>query len=133
MKIRIFLLCAFYFITNFLFSQSAKISGDLALVGARIYSSPSAAPIENGTVLIRNGKIVDVGSTGKITIPKSCRIISCRGLILVSAFWNCHVHFIEPKWNRADTIPGDRFDQQMADMLTSHGFAHVFDLAELDI
>ncbi|HEY2348770.1 MAG TPA: amidohydrolase family protein [Puia sp.] len=133
MKIRIFLLCAFYFITNFLFSQSAKFSGDLALVGARIYSSPSAAPIENGTVLIRNGKIVNVGSTGKITIPKSCRIISCKGMILVSAFWNCHVHFIEPKWNHADTIPADRFDQQMADMLTSHGFAHVFDLAELDI
>ena len=54
-------------------------------------------------------------------------------MILTAAFWNCHVHFIEPKWNRADTIATERFNQQMADMLTSHGFAHVFDLAELDI
>ncbi|MEJ0079694.1 MAG: hypothetical protein WDM78_01715 [Puia sp.] len=32
-----------------------------------------------------------------------------------------------------DTITAERFDEQMTDMLTSHGFAHVFDLAALDI
>lgn len=133
MRTRILLLFVFYFFTNFVFGQTAKEPADLALVGARIYPSPTAAPIENGTVLIRNGKIVSAGSSGKITVPKNFRIISCKGMILVSAFWNCHVHFIEPKWNRADTIAGNRFDQQMADMLTSHGFVHVFDLAELDI
>ena len=133
MRTRILLLYAFYIITNSVFSQTAHVPADLALVGARIYPSPSAAPIENGTVLIRNGKIISVGSSGKIVVPTSARVISCKGLVLTAAFWNCHVHFIEPKWNRADTIDGHKFNQQMADMLTSHGFAHVFDLAELDI
>ncbi len=54
-------------------------------------------------------------------------------MVLTAAFWNCHVHFIEPKWNHADTIARGKFNQQIADMLTSHGFAHVFDLAALDI
>jgi imidazolonepropionase-like amidohydrolase len=54
-------------------------------------------------------------------------------MVMTAAFWNCHVHFIETKWNRADTIDAERFNEQMADMLTSHGFAHVFDLAEFDI
>jgi imidazolonepropionase-like amidohydrolase len=133
MGVRIMLLLALFLITGSVFSQTANGPADLALVGARIYTSPSAAPIENGTVLIRHGKVSDVGSSSKIVVPKSFRIISCKGMVLTSAFWNCHVHFIEQKWNRADTISAARFDKQMGDMLTSHGFAHVFDLAELDI
>lgn len=132
-RIKIVLLLAFYFVTSSVFSQAADIPADLALVGARIYPSPSAAPIENGTVLIRNGKIINVGNSNKIVVPKSFRIIPCKGMVLMAAFWNCHVHFIEPKWDRADTIAATRFDQQMSNMLTSHGFAHVFDLAEFDI
>ena len=133
MKTIIVLLLTFYFTTGSVFGQTANTLADLALVGAKIYSSPTATPIENGTVLIRNGKIIGVGSADKIVVPTSFRIISCKGMILTAAFWNCHVHFIEPKWNRADTISAGRFNEQMADMLTSHGFAHVFDLAELDI
>ncbi len=132
-RIRIFLLLAFHFFTNPVVSQTAGVSADIALVGARIYPSPFAAPIDNGTVLIRNGKIISVGSSDKIVIPKSVRILSCKGMVLTAAFWNCHVHFIEPKWDHADTIAPDKFNQQIADMLTSHGFAHVFDLAALDI
>jgi imidazolonepropionase-like amidohydrolase len=133
MRTRIALLIAFYLVTNSVFSQKVKLPAEVALVGARIYPSPSAAPIENGTVLIRNGKIIGVGGPDHLVVPKSFRIIACKGMVLTAAFWNCHVHFIEPKWNRADTIAAGRFDEQMADMLTSHGFAHVFDLAELDI
>src|SRR5580693_1009789 len=133
MKTIIALLFTFYFTAGSVFNQTADAPADLALVGAKIYSSPSATPIENGTVLIRDGKIIDVGSSDKIVVPESFRIISCKGMILTAAFWNCHVHFIESKWKRSDTIDAGRFNQQMADMLTSHGFAHVFDLAELDI
>ena len=133
MKTIIAFLFTLFFTAGSVFSQTDYSSADLALVGAKIYSSPSATPIENGTVLISKGKIIGVGSSDKIVVPKSFRIISCKGMILTAAFWNCHVHFIEPKWNRADTIDAGRFNQQMADMLTSHGFAHVFDLAELDI
>ena len=132
-RISIFLPLAFFFITDLVFSQTNNVSDNIALVGARIYPSPSAAPIENGTVLIRDGKIISVGSSDIIVVPKSDRIISCKGMVLTAAFWNCHVHFIEPKWNRADTIAPERFNQQMSDMLTSHGFVHVFDLAALDI
>ncbi len=133
MKIIIVLFLTFCFASGSAFGQTDDTPADLALVGAKIYSSPSATPIENGTVLIRNGKIINAGSSDKIVVPKSFRIISCKGMILTAAFWNCHVHFIESKWNRADTIAAERFNQQMADMLTSHGFAHVFDLAEFDI
>ncbi len=106
---------------------------DLALVGAKIYPSPTEAPIEKGVVLIRDGKITAVGSSDKIVVPKNMTVIDCKGLILTAAFWNCHVHFIEPKWDHADNIPAAQFNRQMEDMITSHGFAHVFDIAEFNI
>src|SRR6202012_4308628 len=105
----------------------------IALTGARIYPSPTGTPIEKGTVLIRNGKIIAVGSTDKVKIPTGTKVMDCSGMVLTSAFWNCHVHFIEPKWQDADKIPAAQFSQQMDDMLTGHGFAHVFDLAEFNI
>ncbi|HMH24523.1 MAG TPA: amidohydrolase family protein [Puia sp.] len=83
--------------------------------------------------MIRAGKIVAVGSNKTITVSKNDSVIDCRGLTLAAAFWNCHVHFIEPKWQGADTMDVNRFDRQMSDMITSHGFAHVFDIAELHI
>ena len=106
---------------------------DLALVGAKIYPSPTDPPIENGAVIIRNGKIIAVGSSDKVSIPAKARIIDCKGMVLTAAFWNSHVHFIEPKWAHADLIPAAQFDEQMTQMLTGHGFAHVFDIAELNI
>lgn len=115
------------------FCQQDNNNRPLALVGARIYPSPTAATIERGTVLIRNGKITAVGSTDQIKVPANAKVIDCSGMVLTSAFWNCHVHFIEPKWQNADKIPAEQFNQQMDDMLTSHGFAHVFDLAEFNI
>jgi imidazolonepropionase-like amidohydrolase len=107
--------------------------GDLALVGAKIYPSPTDPPIENGAVIIRDGKIVAVGSRDKISIPVKARVIDCKGMVLTAAFWNSHVHFIEPKWAHADLIPAAQFNDQMKKMLTGHGFAHVFDIAELNI
>lgn len=76
--------------------QPRPVRSNVALVGARIYPSPTDSPIDNGVVLIRNGKIVAVGAAGTIKVPSSYSIIDCKDLTLTAAFWNCHVHFIEP-------------------------------------
>lgn len=121
------------FILLLLLCGSTVFCQNLALVDAKIYPSPTEAPIEKGVVLIQDGKITAVGSSDKIVVPKNMTVIDCKGLILTAAFWNCHVHFIEPKWDRADQLPAATFDRQMEDMITSHGFAHVFDIAEFSI
>ena len=71
-------------------------NNSLALIGAKIYPSPSEKPIDKGVVLIRNGKIVALGEEGKIKIPPNTVSIDCTGLTLMAGFWNSHVHFIEP-------------------------------------
>ena len=105
----------------------------LALVGAKIYPAPFEKPIMNGVVIIENGKIIKVGTNKDVKIPAAARIIDCTGLVMMSGFWNCHVHFMEPHWQGADRIPVEQLNHQLKSMLTRYGFTYAFDLATLDI
>ncbi len=102
-------------------------STDMAFVGAKIYSSPTENPIENGVVLISNGRITALGQKEKIKIPPRSRVFDCTGLTLTSGFWNCHVHFIELKWENSSAMPVSKLSQQLKEMLTKYGFTTVFD------
>ncbi len=104
---------------------------DLALVGARIYPSPTEKPIANGVVLISNGRITAVGQKEKIKIPPRSRVFDCTGLTLTSGFWNSHVHFIEPKWENSSAMPASKLSQQLKGMLTKYGFTTVFDIGSV--
>lgn len=102
-------------------------AGSLALVGARIYSSPTEKPIIDGVVLIENGKISAVGDKGRIKIPREMTRINCAGLTITAGFWNSHVHLAEVKWEGAATIPAPELRQQLQDISTRYGFTTVFD------
>jgi imidazolonepropionase-like amidohydrolase len=110
-------------------AQESDKNQSLALTGAKIYTSPMAKPILDGIVVIKDGKIVAVGDSKKIKFPKSTRIIDCKGLVLTAGFWNSHVHFTEEKWQNAANLPATQIAQQMQEMLTRYGFAHVLDTA----
>jgi len=94
-------------------SAAANNNHSLALVGAKIYPSPTAAPIVNGIVLVKGGRILAVGETSRIRIPTDATRIDCTGLFMTAAFWNSHVHFTEAKWQSAITQPAS----QLADNL----------------
>jgi imidazolonepropionase-like amidohydrolase len=100
--------------------------GTLAIEHARIYVSPSDPPIDDGTVLVRDGVIAAVGS--QISVPPDARIISCDHCIVTAGFWNTHVHFTEPKWNMAQWKSPATLNPQLADMFLSRGFTTVIDL-----
>src|SRR3954471_4881428 len=73
-------------------SAPAGESGALALVGARIYPSPTDKPIDDGIVLIRGGRIIAVGEKGRVKVPRGVRRVDCAGMTLTAGFWNSHVH-----------------------------------------
>jgi imidazolonepropionase-like amidohydrolase len=108
-------------------AQAQSATQSLALTGAKIYPSPSEKPILNGTVLIKDGKIVAVGDSRRISIPKDTTILDCKGLVLTAAFWNSHVHFTEARWQNAASLPAAQLARDFQDMLTRYGFAHVLD------
>jgi len=109
-------------------SAPADSSGDLVLVGAKVYPTPQAAPIPNAVVLIHDGKIAAVARRDDIEIPKSAYIIECAGRVITAGFWNSHVHFTEDAWHGAATAAAARLEEHMQTMLTKWGFTTVFDI-----
>lgn len=93
---------------------------------ARIYVSPTDPPIDNGTVLIRDGVIAAVGAD--IYVPVGAAEIPCDHCVVTAGFWNAHVHFTEPKWSLAEWKSDDLLNMQLADMFLSRGFTTVVDV-----
>jgi imidazolonepropionase-like amidohydrolase len=113
------------------FSTLQCQASDLALVGAKIYLSPSDPPIENGTILIHNSHILSVGTAAAIKVPRGITIIDCKGLIVTAGFWNSHVHILLPRLLHAEKRSSEQITSQLQQMLTQWGFTTVFDIASV--
>ena len=101
-------------------------TGTLVVQHARIYTSPTDAPIDDGTVLIKDGLIATVGPD--VSIPAGATQIPCNHCTVTAGFWNVHVHFSQPKWAGAEWQPAAKLNAQLADMFLSRGFTTVVDL-----
>ena len=115
-------------------SAAPVIAGDdvQAIVASRIYAAPDRAPIDDGVVLVRGGKIVAVGSRSAVQIPATAqRYTQCDGGVLTAGFQNSHVHFLEPQFNDAARQPADALAAQLARMLTRYGFTTVVDIGSM--
>jgi imidazolonepropionase-like amidohydrolase len=110
-----------------LVSQPPQSSGQLAMVGGTIYTSPTEKPIHNGVILIEGGKVVTVASRASARVPRGIEALDCTGLTITAGFWNSHVHFLERKWSDAATLPAAELGRQLQSMITQYGFTSVFD------
>ncbi len=99
----------------------------VACVGAKVYPSPTAAPIEDAAVLIEDGKIKTVAAGVAFKLPGSTEVLDCKGKVVVAGFWNSHVHF-ETGWQGAQHDPADKLEAHMHEMITRWGFTTVWDL-----
>jgi imidazolonepropionase-like amidohydrolase len=101
----------------------------LACIGAKVYPSPTAPPIEDAVLIVNDGRIVTVApkSAAKYNLPTSALKLDCTGKIVVAGFWNSHVHF-ENGWNDAASAPAAKLEPHMQEMLTRWGFTTVWDL-----
>lgn len=103
----------------------------LLLHATRIYPSPDSPPIDGGTVLIRDGRIVAVGTREAVSVPKDAKPLQCAAGVLVAGFQNSHVHFTEPQWNDAATQPAEELSRHLTRMLVRYGFTTVVDVGSM--
>src|SRR5215813_7343692 len=106
-------------------------SDALALVGGRIYASPTANAIGDGVVIVRSGKIVEVRPRRSVKIPVGITTINCSGKVITAGFQNSHVHFTEDKWNGALGQPASKLNEQLTQMLVRYGFTTVVDTGSI--
>jgi imidazolonepropionase-like amidohydrolase len=114
-----------------IFSARASYGSDVVLVGAKIYPSPTERPIEQGSILIHDGRIAKVGPTASFKAPRNAAVLDCRGLVITAGFWNSHVHIFTPGLIHAEKLSSDETTAQLQAMLTKWGFTTVFDIASV--
>jgi imidazolonepropionase-like amidohydrolase len=106
-------------------------SSDLALIGAKIYPSPIEPPIENGAILVHEGRILAVGPSATIKVPPDATVIDCKGLVVTAGFWNSHVHILTPGLLHAEKLSSEQITSELQEMLTRWGFTTIFDIASV--
>jgi len=114
-----------------LFACGLARASDLALVGAKIYPSPTEGAIEDGSILVHDGRIVAVGPSAAVRVPHDATVIDCKGLVVTAGFWNSHVHILLPGLLHAEKLSSQQVTSQLQEMLTRWGFTTVFDIASV--
>jgi imidazolonepropionase-like amidohydrolase len=70
---------------------SSQVAPAIAIVHARIVDGNGGVPFE-GTVVVRNGRIADVGP--QVQPPAGARVIDGRGKTLLPGFFDLHTHLL---------------------------------------
>jgi imidazolonepropionase-like amidohydrolase len=122
---------ALFLFAAILLLNVSSFTSDLALVHAKVYPSPTAPPIADGTILIHDGLIAAVGPTATIKAPASAMVLDCQGFVVTAGFWNSHVHIFTPALLHADKRSSSDLSWQLEQMFTRWGFTTVFDTASV--
>ncbi|MEQ1782233.1 MAG: amidohydrolase family protein [Hyphomonadaceae bacterium] len=104
---------------------------ELAIVGARVYPAPGAAPVIDATIFVRNGVIAKVGPSSTLHASPSAQVIDGHGLTVVAGLWNSHIHLFSPTLSQPPETNARALAGELEAMLTRWGFTSVFDIASL--
>jgi imidazolonepropionase-like amidohydrolase/Tol biopolymer transport system component len=66
--------------------------GQIALVGGRIITMDGEQVIEDGTVLVKNQRIVAVGKRADVAVPANAKVIDVSGKTLMPGIVDAHAH-----------------------------------------
>ena len=69
----------------------------IAITGAMIVDGNGGEPVSNGCVVVKEGKITEVGINGEIKIPSGAEILDAKGMTLLPGFIDAHFHLDEVK------------------------------------
>jgi imidazolonepropionase-like amidohydrolase len=80
------------------FQQFIRVSGPLiALTNVRVIDGTGAAPLENQTVVIADGKISMIGPTAATTYPSTAKTIDLTGYTVLPGLVGMHNHLFFPE------------------------------------
>jgi imidazolonepropionase-like amidohydrolase len=81
----------------------APAGGAVALTGARVIDGTGAAPIEQATIVINNGRIESVGPAASAKIPAGATRVDMSGKTITPGLINAHGHLSADPSNKPTT------------------------------
>ena len=106
----------------------ARAGETWAIEQARLIPSATGAVVEDGTVVVRDGKVKALGPRSSVRVPEGARRVDGSGGTVLPGFWNVHVHFTDERFTDAAHRPAEELSRGCREMLTSRGFTTVVDL-----
>ena len=73
-------------------------SGTYAMVGATIVDGTGRPAIQNGVILVRDGRIAEVGPRASVTIPSDVPSVAVDGKTIIPGLWDMHTHVTQIEW-----------------------------------
>ncbi len=81
---------AYYYATLYTVDEAQE--GYLALTGATVLAGEGLDPRHSTTILIRDGRIVEVGDDGDVEVPSRAKVLDLSGYTLMPGLIDLHVH-----------------------------------------
>ena len=75
-----------------LLSHTAMAADTRAFVGARIVDGTGKPAIENGTLVIQDGRVLAVGPSSRVKPPRGAEVVSAGGKTIIPGLINAHGH-----------------------------------------
>jgi imidazolonepropionase-like amidohydrolase len=73
-------------------------TGTYALAGATVVGGTAGPPIPDAVVLVRDGRIADVGPRDSVPIPPGTAVADMKGKTIVPGLWDMHTHLTQIEW-----------------------------------
>jgi imidazolonepropionase-like amidohydrolase len=108
-------------------SVAHAASAPIAITGVNVIDVTGGTVAANSTVVITRDRIVDVGKSADVHIPRDAQVVDGSGKFLIPGLWDMHVHMVFGDWfpqSREITLP----------LFVANGITGVRDMGgELDI
>jgi imidazolonepropionase-like amidohydrolase len=75
-------------------TNPTKGTGTVVIKAARVIDGTGAAAIQNGVIVVTDGRIVAVGRDGSVTVPAGARTVDLGNATLLPGFIDAHTHVI---------------------------------------
>ncbi len=73
-------------------------AGAFAFTGARVIDGSGRPPIDDATVIVRDGRIEAVGPRASTTVPRGTRVLDVKGQTIAPGLWDMHAHAAQIEW-----------------------------------